>query len=125
MDWRLTPADVGITIVIMVRTLRRLSQEELSEALSPQRLQLPSAPVVREVKISDYEDSTGEEALEIYLVLDPATRDEEREWVRLEPIYEKIRDGLRERGEVRYPYISAGTPEELERRYSYDPEQNE
>lgn len=109
----------------MPRTKRMLSDEELAELLSVDRLALPSRPKVVDIKFEEYQDSTGDDALEIHVILDDATPDSQRRWARIGPIEEAIRQALQNAGEARFPYITAATLAEYERRYSYDPSEDE
>lgn len=88
-------------------------------------LHLPDCPRVQRIVVEEFEDSTGDDSLNIYAILDDATTDADRNWAHLKPIDQEIRRVLRDAGEERFPYITAGTKQEFDRRYSYDPSSDE
>src|SRR6266540_3371405 len=102
----------------MLHNRRMLSEEELAEILAPERLKLPKSPKVIGVKVEDYEDWTGDEALDVYVLLDPRTTDRQRSWRYLERINDEVVRAIRSSGETRFPYVTFGTPEEYQNRYT-------
>lgn len=102
-----------------------LSRQELAEVLRLDKLELPQRPRVVDVKYEEYEDSTGDDSLQVYAILDDATPEEEWTWVQVEPIYDAIRSALRAAGEDRWAYFTVGTRQQYEQRYSYDPATDE
>ena len=111
--------------VRMAQATRILSDNELQEVLSLRRLRFPDHPRVVDIKFEEYEDSSGENSLDIYVVLDDATPEAEWDWAHVQPVYETIRTALHEAGESRFPYFTIGTREQYERRHAYDPQVDE
>jgi len=85
------------------------SEGELAEVVSPARLALPERPRVTDIKVQEYEDSTGDDALDVHVILDDATPEEDWEWASVRPIFDAISAALAGAGETRFPYITAGT----------------
>ena len=115
----------GETIFAVTHRTHILSEAELGELLSPAKLKLPDRPRVLDIKGHAYEDWNGEESLQVYVILDDATPEEDWTLERIEPIYDAIRCRLREAEEPRFPYITAGTRSDYDRRYTYDPSLDE
>jgi hypothetical protein len=105
----------------MARTTRILSDSELQEVLSLRNLHLGDHPRVVDIKYEDYEDSSGESSLDIYVLLDDATPEAEWDWIHVQPIYDTIRMALHEAGESRFAYFTIGTRQQYEQRHTYDP----
>lgn len=105
----------------MPKHAKMLSSDELQHILSPDRLPLPASPKVRQVLVGEYQDSTGEDSLEVYVVLDDDVPEDETLWPLVEPIFLAIRDAIAGAGDSRFAYISAGTPADLKARAEYEP----
>jgi hypothetical protein len=90
-----------------------LTSERLHQVLEPRALDLPPQPHVTEIRCDAICDSLGDDALQVIVVLDGSTQDEDRSWERIEPVEGVIREALRDAGEERFPYIRFRTPQEL------------
>lgn len=110
----------------MPRALKMLTDEELAELLSLKNLSLPADPRVLDVKFEHYEEgSSGDEGLDIYVILDDNSLSGDLRWVRVQPLFDTIHSVLQSAGESRYPRFNIGTRAQYDRRHSYDPESDE
>lgn len=100
----------------MVRTARILPLAEVRDVLSPTRLNLPTSPIVLDIVVDEYVNSAGEDALNVFVVLEDDVPEDESLWKQIEPIFNTIHDALIGAGESRFPYMSAGTREDLRER---------
>ena len=78
------------------KTIRSLIQDVLAKALPKTR--------ISDVEVRDYADSTGEQALEIMIVLSKG-KSVDLNGAELAKILENIHDALLERGDLRFPYV--------------------
>ena len=82
------------------------STERINQALQPDALDLPSIPRVVKVEWGLDEDSSGEESLDIVVLLDSDTTDDD---IRAAPIQEikwRIMENLRRHGVTQSPYFT-------------------
>lgn len=107
----------------MPKQAKLLPLDELRRIVSPDRLRLPTSPKVHQVLIDEYEDSTGEDALDVYVVVDDDLPDDDTLWPVAEPIFLAIRDAIAAAGDTRFAYISAGTRADLRARADYEPDE--
>ena len=109
----------------MANRSHTLEDPELAEVLSVKNLKLPDRPKVVDIKFNDYCDWTNEDALEVWAILDDATRDEELVNPAVSQIIDAIFDALKGARESRFPYVSFGTLADYENRYAGDPNDEE
>lgn len=113
----------------MAERANMLALEEVRKRVHPNQSRTPAPEPgglkVLEVKVDEYSDSSGEDALEVFVVVPDKTSDEQLRWDNVEPIDQWIRERLREAGETRFAYISFGTGSDYDQRYSYDPDSEE
>ncbi len=92
--------------------------QKIQEALRLETLKLPSNPKVVEVRVEDYVDTSGEDALRVTVILDEQVEVEKvtgREVINLKTA---IRDRLRKQGVELWPYISLAKQSELDKKDS-------
>jgi hypothetical protein len=104
----------------MAKRTHILEDPELAEVLSVKNLKLPDRPKVVDIKFNDYQDWTGDDSLEVWAILDDATREEDLAYPGLGQIQDAIWDALRDAGETRLPYVHFGTLDDYEHRYATD-----
>jgi hypothetical protein len=97
-----------------------LNPDDLARAVSLESLRLPASPRVAEIHVEETEDSTGDDALEVYVVLADDVTDEASTWEHVAPIEAAIREAIRDAGESRFPYFTFGKRSQYELRYSPD-----
>ena len=102
----------------MTRTTT-LSVEDLREVVSPANLNLPPRPRVEAIEIDEKVDSTGDDALEAFVVLDGS---EDEDWSGftfddVRAVFGKVTDAVQEAGDERFVYTSIGTRRDFELRY--------
>jgi hypothetical protein len=90
-----------------------LKQADVSEILRVEALRLPKRPRVVDLHVEPYTAWDGEEALQLWVILDNATQGADRRWAKLEPIEREIRDVLRRAGVRLWPYITCRTRSEF------------
>jgi len=78
----------------------------LEEILNPRNLSLPERPMIVRISAKPYVDLTGEDSLDVMVILDGRTPKADREWIKLEPIYQSIHDTLSREGIKFYPYVN-------------------
>jgi hypothetical protein len=106
----------------MARLGKMLDSDALGEVLAMNRLRLPAEPRVVDVRVEEVEDWSGEDSLEVFVTLPDDASDEDHRWAKIKPVYEAIRQALRDAGETRFAYFTSGTRADYEGRYSYDPD---
>ena len=79
--------------------------EKTRDALALSDPPLPPSPPVEAIEAEFYEDSTGEESLEVWVILSDATRDEEITGERVMQIKSALRERLLSKGITLFPYI--------------------
>jgi hypothetical protein len=79
--------------------------ERINVALDLQDLELPSRPRVTRLEWAPYEDSLGDEAVEVWVLLDADTRDEEIEGRWVSDVITKILHSLQRREVGLFPYV--------------------
>lgn len=109
----------------MGKRMHMLEDPELADVLSVKKLNLPDRPKVVDVKFNDYQDWTGDDSLEVWVILDDATRDEEMTGPGVTQIIDAIFAALQAARESRFPYVRFGTRTDYEQRYSADPDSDE
>ena len=85
------------------------------EALDLENLQLPARPEIVGIEYEPYEDSTGEDSLEIWVVLSDSTLDEDITGTNVMQIKSAIRGSLHARGIKLFPYVRLVTESEFPR----------
>jgi hypothetical protein len=88
--------------------------QKIREALRLEKLKLPRNPRVVDVRIEDYVDTSGEDALRVLVVLDEKVRVEKITGREVIDLKMAIRDWLREQGVELWPYISLAKQSELD-----------
>jgi hypothetical protein len=73
--------------------------------LDPAELQLPPSPKVAEIRTSTYQNAVGEEGLEVLVLVDELSGEQEHDLTWTKPIHERIRNALFDAGEERFPLI--------------------
>jgi len=96
----------------MSRNENHLSLVALRGLLAIEALELPDEPRIEEIRVSEYTDSTDEEALDIRIVFPDDVPDDKLDWEHIEPIERTIRSALRQKGETRWPYFTIGRKSE-------------
>lgn len=86
--------------------------ERARAILRPERFRLPASPKVVRFEVDRYIDSTDEEALEVWAILDESEPEDLRRWEHLEPLEAAIREALIEGGVDEFPYVQFVTPSE-------------
>lgn len=95
-------------------------QATIDNALKKEKLQLPDRPVIEDIKADYIEDSSGEDSLEVWVILSDSTSDEELTGESVVQIKSAISESLLESGVDLFPYIrfskraDYGSDEELE-----------
>jgi hypothetical protein len=92
--------------------------QKIQEALRLETLKLPPNPKVVEVRVEDYVDTSGEDALRVTVILDEQVEVEKvtgREVINLKTA---IRDRLRQQGVELWPYIWLAKQSELDKKDS-------
>lgn len=77
----------------------------IEAALKKEKLDLPDRPVVEIIEADYYEDSSGEDSLEVWVVLSDSTRDEELTGESVVQIKSTISESLLNNGVKLFPYI--------------------
>ena len=88
--------------------------EKARKILNPKKLKLPLRPPVVAIEVEEYEDSQGEDSLEVYVVLGEDTTDEDITGEAVLDIKTKIHDELLAQGIREFPYIHLAKRSELE-----------
>jgi hypothetical protein len=84
------------------------------EILDPAKLPLPERPVVREIRVLPYQDHTGADALEVWVILDESTTRADRTVDNVQAIRQAVSDTLLADEIEEFPYIHLATLAELE-----------
>src|SRR5205823_3127176 len=84
--------------------------------LDPQELDLPEKPRVLEIRAEPYVDSTGDDALEVWVVTDDSATSEELDYDHVKPIEDRIRQALWSQGDERIAYFWIRRKKEMRRR---------
>ncbi len=74
-----------------------IDAKSIKRVLDWKTLKLPRIPKVVDVQIEVIEDSTGDTALDVTVILAENTPDDDRGWNKAEPIEQAIHDRLRKR----------------------------
>lgn len=82
-----------------------IDAQRIDEALQVGGLELPPSPRITKIDWDSFEDSDGEESLEICVVLEDQTTDEEIEQAPIHAIKRAIIGSLAEHGVVLFPYF--------------------
>jgi len=80
-------------------------KEQIDEAIRLDRLRLPRTPKVVSVRCNLMVDSIGDDAIDVWVLVDDSTPDEGLSWDRVQPIHEEIHRALREAEVELWPYI--------------------
>jgi len=72
--------------------------QKIREALGLEKLKLPQNPRVVEVRVEDYVDTSGEDALRVLVILDEQVEVEKLTGGEVSALKTAIRNGLREQG---------------------------
>ena len=88
--------------------------QKIRAALRIKELKLPRNPKVVDVRIEDYVDTSGEDALRVQVVLDEKVQVEKVTGREVIDLKMAIRDWLREQGVELWPYISLAKQSELD-----------
>jgi hypothetical protein len=74
---------------------------------------LPSRrPMVKSIKLAPYTDAEGESALCVVVILEEGTRPSDRNYFKLDPIEEQIRQAIQTEDISLWPYFWFRTPSE-------------
>lgn len=84
----------------------------IDRLLDLRTLNLPAKPKVDEIRWERYVDSLGEDALQVWVILDDATRLEDLKGART-PIQRAVHDALLQAGIDLFPYLRLVTHAEL------------
>jgi hypothetical protein len=87
--------------------------QQVAELLDPKKLPLPSKPKVLDIRVYPYVDHLGDDALEIWVILDDSTTRKDRSVANRRVITRAISDTLLKAGIDWFPYIQMATPSEL------------
>lgn len=74
-------------------------------ALALEDAPLPASPVVEAIEVEPYEDSTGVDSLQVWVVLSDATRDEDLTGERVMQLKSALSERLLSEGVHLFPYI--------------------
>ncbi len=80
-------------------------QAIIEEALKKEKLDLPDRPVIETIEVDFIEDSSGEDSLEVWVILSDSTRDEELTGESVVRIKSTISESLLNNGVTLFPYI--------------------
>ena len=83
-------------------------------ALDRESFSLPTSPLVREIQVENYTDSSGEPALRVLVVLDEETDVENLGGSAVRTLKTAIQVGLQRHGLSGFPYIFLAKPSELD-----------
>lgn len=82
-----------------------IGEAEMNGLLDPKKLPLPARPLVEKIDAEHYEDSSGEESLEIWVILDDATNDDDLTGENVVQVKSAIHQTLLAHGIRLFPYI--------------------
>ncbi|MBI1367030.1 MAG: hypothetical protein GC162_00100 [Planctomycetes bacterium] len=91
-----------------------VTNSKIESILDPKSLELPNRPVVKRIQVQQDVDSLGDRAFRVWVILDDQTSDDERRWVMLAPIEERIKQKLSETGFEEWPYLTFRTEAEMQ-----------
>ena len=83
------------------------------DALDLQKLTLPPSPPVTELRAEDYIDSSGEDSLQVFVILAENADVERLSGKDVGTLKSTIRDSLRRHGVTRFVYFTLAKPSEL------------
>jgi len=83
-----------------------IDRKNIDKALQLESLELPPELHITKIDWERFEDSDGEESLEIYIVLDDKTSDEEIERAPIHAIKRTVVDSLARHDVALFPYFS-------------------
>lgn len=92
--------------------------EKIKKVLNPRNIQLPQRPFVEDIEPELYEDSGGEESLQVWVILSDSTQDEDLSGEHVMQIKSAVRERLLNEGYHLFPYIR------LVKRAEYEPEED-
>jgi len=75
------------------------------QALAIENLSLPASPRIATIHAHTYEDSSGEESLEIWVILSDSTSDDDLTGENVMQIKSAIRESLINSGIQHFPYV--------------------
>lgn len=81
----------------------------LKRTLNLKRLKLPKTPPIVELRYEVGVDWSGDDAVWIWTIVDDATPRGEWTYVKLKPVYERIREAVRSTGLEILPYVRVRT----------------
>lgn len=79
--------------------------EKTKDALSLENLSLPAAPPVEAIEYEPYVDSSGEDSLQIWVILSDSTAEKDLTGKNVMQIKSSIRESLLENGIHQFPYV--------------------
>jgi hypothetical protein len=89
------------------------AEEIRAGILDPKKLPLPEKPVVTDIRVVPIQDHTGQDALEVWVIVDEATTRADRTVDNRRAIRRAIRDALLAAGIDLFPYLHLATWSEL------------
>jgi hypothetical protein len=87
--------------------------QQVVELLDRTKLPLPPKPLVTDIRVFPYVDHLGDEALEVWVLLDDSTTRKDRSVENRGAITRAINDALLGAGIDWFPYIRMATPSDL------------
>jgi hypothetical protein len=88
--------------------------EAAKKLLDPKKLPLPEKPKVVDIRVRPYVDHTGEDALEVWIILAEGTTSADWNVDNIRAIRRAISDALLSAGIEEFPYTRFGTRSEIE-----------
>jgi hypothetical protein len=90
--------------------------QKIQDALKPSKMRskLPRNPKVVDIRVEDYVDTDGEDALRVMVVIDEDVDVENIDGDDVTAVKRAIRDRIRDLGVELWPYIQFAKPSELE-----------
>lgn len=79
--------------------------EKVRAALDLESLELPARPVVEAIEADPYEDSSGKDSLEVWVILSDCTSDSDLSGENVTQIKAVIRERLLSKGIHLFPYV--------------------
>jgi hypothetical protein len=90
-------------------------EQVIAKLLNLKALKLPPEAKVVDIRWNLYVDHAGEDALEVWVILDELTTPETHGWKVLRPVERAIRDSLLAAGIKRFPYTHYSRQSEVDR----------
>jgi hypothetical protein len=92
-----------------------MTQEEvIAKVLDPKALKRLSKSPVADVRWYHYVDSLGEDALQVWVILNESLTDADMRYATVEPVERAIHDGLLAAGVRLFPYIRFAKQSDLD-----------